>query len=81
MPSPNAEFEAIVAIMIEWPDDTDEYDLSVLVKGAKELVKNDVLMKAAHFMLVEHSLALALRPLVSMVVNTVDERLKSNRTS
>ena len=50
-------------------------ELHTLVKGAKEVVGNDDILKAVWLILVDHQCSLMLRPIVMIVFNIIDERV------
>ena len=77
---PKQEFDEMIALMSKWPNEAADTETDIMVKGAKELVGNTVLLKAAQHMLLDHPLAMALRPLVRMVIRSVDLRLASAST-
>lgn len=75
------EVDEMIRRIAAWPNEASPAfpvtgtELHTLIKGAKEVVANDDIVRAVRLILVDHQCAFMLRPIVMMVFHIVDERV------
>ena len=74
-----SEFEQMLAIVDAWPDcpADDEDKLCIIVRAAREARRSLAIRRAIFIVLFEHPMALVVRPIAWMLLNSVNNDVKA----
>jgi hypothetical protein len=75
--TPDEEVDAMFAMVETWPSSV-EGDNGILVEAGHEMLQNEIIKRAARYLMCKHPLSAMIRTPVGWVVRSIDSSVEKN---